>query len=148
MPRATRSELGALLTLVGMSLFMFVLGAIDAPGLRVPPAIAYLIGFVLLMAAAALASRLAGSVGLNHFFALLVLFGFAGVGGWIALGDSARSCTSSIGTAASESGGRSVAVSPSTCRVMFGSGAVLCLVMAGVATALWWRARPTNRSAR
>ena len=146
MPRATGGELFALLALAGMALFMFMLGATDAPGLKVPPAIAYLVGLVLLMAAAALASRLAGNAPLNNLFAMLVLLGFAGVGGWIALGDGARECTARMGAVSTESGGRSVAVSSSTCRVVFGSGAVLCLVMAGVVPALWWRGRATEKS--
>ena len=141
MPRAKGSALAALLALLGMALYLFALGAIDPPGLNVPPSIAYLLAFVLLMAAAALASGMAGSLRLNHLFAMLVLLGFAGVGGWIALGEGARSCTTQLGVASSGSVGRSAAVSSSTCRVAFGAGAVLCLVMAGVATALWRRGR-------
>jgi hypothetical protein len=124
-----------------MAMYLFALGAIDPPGLNVPPSIAYLLAFVLLMAAAALASGMAGSLRLNHLFAMLVLLGFAGVGGWIALGEGARSCTTQIGVAASDSVGRSAGVSSSTCRVAFGAGAVLSLVMAGVAASLWWRGR-------
>ena len=90
MPRAKGSALAALLALLGMALYLFALGAIDPPGLNVPPSIAYLLAFVLLMAAAALASGMAGSLRLNHLFAMLVLVAFAGVGGWIALGEGAR----------------------------------------------------------
>ena len=141
MPRAKGSALAALLALLGMALYLFALGAIDPPGLNVPRSIAYLLAFVLLMAAAALASGMAGSLRLNHLFAMLVLLGFAGVGGWIALGEGARSCTTQIGVASSDSVGRFVATSSSTCRVAFGSGAVLCLVMAGFIPVLWRRGR-------
>lgn len=126
-PKGT--EFMALVALVGMGLLLALLGIIHPPGLRVPPAIAYLLAFVLLMAAASLASRLAGKARANALFASLVLFGFAATGAWIAFDrGGAQSCVRRLGT--DENVARAVAVSPTTCRVVFGTGAVVSLAMA------------------
>jgi hypothetical protein len=136
-----RGERAAVLVLAGMALFLFLLGLLEPAGLNVPPAIAYVLAFALLMAAAALASRLAGRTRANALFAALVLLGFAATGAWIALArDGPRSCVARLGPA--ENAGREVPVSPTTCRVAFGSGALICLAMAGGAVLLARRRDP------
>jgi hypothetical protein len=139
--RPTGGEVLALLVMIAMAVYLVVLGVLSPSALKVPPAIAFLLGFALVMAAAALASRIAGRTRANALFAMLVLLGFAGTGGWIALAPTGpRSCVARVGSG--ESAGRAMGVSPTTCRVVFGSGAAISLAVACVAGLMAWRRDP------
>ena len=132
--------------LLGMAAFLFWLGYAKPPGLKVPYFIAYLCSFTLGMSALALATRISGRTAANHLFAALTLLGFAAAGGWIALSPvGAQQCKVGFGRSHLDAARHTVDASPTACRIVFGSGAVVTLLLAAWALALWWQMRRAAR---
>ncbi len=100
-------------------------GFIRAPGLRAPPAIAYLVALICVVTAARLFEMASGRAGSGDWFAT-VFFGAAGaVEWWIAFFSPPGQCRGSFGglsVIASAGGG--------VCRVGFGIAAGICTALA------------------
>lgn len=140
------SEKAAVVALLGLAALLFWLGYTRNPGLKVPYFVAYVCSFTLLMSALALGAKISGRSAANHAFAALTLLGFAAAGAWIAFAPGGpQQCKVGVGRADIDTARRMVDASPSTCRVVIGSGAVVCLLLAAWAIALWWQARQVAR---
>ena len=134
-------EKGVVVALLGMAGLLIWLGYTRNPGLKVPYFVAYVCSFTLVMSALTLGAKISGRSAANHAFAALTLLGFAAAGAWIAFAPGGpQQCKVGVGSADVDTARRMVDASPSTCRVVFGSGAVVCLLLAAWAIALWWQA--------
>jgi hypothetical protein len=101
----------------------------------VPPAIAYLLAGVLVLAAARLLQLRRPPPDAGDGIAALMLGAMAAVAAWIAAGPGARLC--GLGA-----GGRPLVPGTSlACRVPFGVGAVVTALMAAYAIRRWLRSR-------
>jgi len=93
------------------------------PGWSVPPLIAYVVAGCFAAAGVALLLQRAGYARAGTFTIFLLALGMAAIGGWIGFGPGERRCTAN-----------DVAMGESTCRVVFGGGAI---VTAGIAVLIW-----------
>ncbi|HEU4828223.1 MAG TPA: hypothetical protein VFT04_03410 [Gemmatimonadales bacterium] len=108
-------------------------GLTRSDALQVPPAVAYLVASILVSAALALLAKAARRPRLVNWLIVVILGGFAIVGGWIALDDTADACRVAAG-------GRDPGGGGFGCRTAFGLGA---LMNAGMTI---WAARLARRS--
>jgi hypothetical protein len=101
------------------------------PGLRVPPAIGYVVAATLAVAALAVLAKVRGSPRAQTGLAALVLAGMAVTAAWISTPAGARGCRSSLGALPG--------LPPSFgCRAAFGAGALVTALMAAYALRQWW----------
>ena len=98
-------------------------GVIHAPGLRAPPAIAYLVSLICVVTAARLFEMVSGRAGTGDWFATVFFGASAAIEWWIALFSPPGQCRSSIG------GLSVIATGGGPCRVGFG-------IAAGISTGL------------
>lgn len=140
-----KNERGAVIGLLAMAGLIFWLGYTRPAGLKVPSWVAYLCSFTVAMSALALFAKASGRVAANNAFAALTLLAFAATGGWIALSaNGSHGCKVGVGSSSVDAASSHlVDASPTACRIAFGSGAVMCLLMAAWALALWWQSRRT-----
>jgi hypothetical protein len=99
-------------------------GFIRAPGLRAPPAIAYLVALICVVTAARLFEMASGRAGTGDWFATVFFGASAAIEWWIAFFSPPGQCRSSIGGLSVVTGGGGGA-----CQVGFG-------IAAGISTAL------------
>ena len=111
------------------------------PGLSVPPAVAYLGGWVFAVGALRCIHIALRPESPGDSFAALVMAGMVGIGGWIAWGSGERLCRS--GVAPNPLG----VTSGAGCRVPFGIGAAIALLMMLYAIARWVRLRRRQQGA-
>lgn len=97
-------------------------GFTHARGLRVPPAIAYLLALICLITAARLVELASGRTGTGDWFGTLFFGAAAVVTWWISLRGDPRYCTSSISLIPGPGG--------NPCRVPFGIAAGICTALA------------------
>lgn len=112
--------------------------ATHAPALRVPPTIALVLAGVLVAAAWRLVELHRRTADSGDGAAALIFAGTAIVALWIALGSGARACR--VGVA----GPAFAPASGLACRIPFGIGGVLAVLMALFALGRWWRSRRTG----
>ncbi len=119
-------------TLLLLALLMFAaavaigyIGFIRAPGLRAPPAIAYLVALICVVTAARLFEMASGRAGTGDWFATVFFGAAAAIEWWIAFFSPPGQCGSSIAGLAVITGGGGGA-----CRVGFGIAAGICTVLA------------------
>jgi hypothetical protein len=101
------------------------IGFTRAPGLHVPPAIAYLLALICVVTAARLFEMASGRPGTGDWFATVFFGAAAAIEWWIAFFSPPGQCRGSIG-------GLSVATSGGggACRVGFGIAAGICTALA------------------
>jgi hypothetical protein len=105
------------------------------PGLRAPPAIAYLLALICVVTAARLFEMASGRPGRGDWFATVFFGASAAIEWWIALFSPPGQCRSSIGGFSLTSGG-------GACRVGFGIAAGICTALA--IFCLWRIVRPSR----
>jgi hypothetical protein len=95
------------------------------PGLRTPPAIAYLLALICVVTAARLFEMASGRPGRGDWFATIFFGASAAIEWWIVFFSPPEQCRSSIGGLwVSSTGG------VSACRVGFGIAAGICTTLA------------------
>jgi hypothetical protein len=101
------------------------IGLIRGPGLRAPPAIAYLVALICVVTAARLFEMASGRAGTGDWFATVFFGAAAAIEWWIAFFSPPGQCRSSIG-------GLSVITSGGggACRMGFGIAAGICTALA------------------
>jgi hypothetical protein len=100
-------------------------GFVRASGLRVPPAIAYLVALICIVTAARLFEMASGRPGRGDWFATVFFGASAAIEWWIAFFSPPGQCRSSIGGLSLSSSGGAGA-----CRVGFGIAAGICTAVA------------------
>lgn len=129
MSEAGTASRGTLLVVaVGMLTGAVALGYaafVRAWGLRVPPAIAYLLALICVVTAARLFEMASGHPGRGDWFATVFFGASAAVEWWIALFSPPGQCRTSVGGLSLSSGGGGGA-----CRVGFGIAAAICTAVA------------------
>lgn len=108
---------------------------VRAPGLHVPPVIAWISGAVFLLGAVAVLKQMRGAQTTVDGLAPLILAGLTAIGAWISLSPDAGGCTAGV------SDWPAVEVSGLGCRIPFGIGALITGMMAVYSGAAWLRAR-------
>jgi hypothetical protein len=100
-------------------------GFIRAPGLRAPPAVAYLVALICVVTAARLFEMASGRAGRGDWFATVFFGASAAIEWWIVFFSTPGQCRSSIG-------GLSVVTSggAGACQVGFGIAAGICTALA------------------
>ena len=125
--------------MIGLAAYLGWLGLAAPDGLHAPPAILFILSLAMLAGALALWARLSGYARMNALFAAIVLFSFAAAGYWIGFSPNATGrCTIEAGTPIDDA--FQPHVSGLTCRLVFGSGAVLSTI-AGVLALVSMRRR-------
>ena len=120
----------AVAIMIGLAAYLGWLGLASPAGLHAPPAILFILSLAMLSGALALWARLGGYTRINAIFAAIVLFSFAAAGYWIGFSPNATGrCTLEAGTPSDDA--FQWHVSGLTCRLVFGSGAVVSTI-AGV----------------
>jgi hypothetical protein len=107
------------------------------PGLRAPPAIAYLLALICVVTAARLFEMATGRPGRGDWFALVFFAASAAIEWWIAFFSPPGQCRSSIGGLSVVTGGGGGA-----CRAGFGIAAGICTALA--IYCMWRLLRPTT----
>jgi hypothetical protein len=112
-------------------------GFVRVSGLRVPPAIAYLLALICVVTAARLFEMASGRPGRGDWFATVFFGASAAIEWWIAFFSPPGQCRSSIGglSLISSAGG-------GACRAGFGIAAGICT---GVAIFCLWRILRASR---
>ena len=138
----------AIAAILSMAALMLWLGYHRPAGLRVPSFVAYICAFTLAMSACALYAKATGRAAGNSGFGALTLLGFVATGAWIALAPEARQgCRGGFMVSSGNAAlGQMTDTSPSACQIAFGLGAVMSLLAAVWALALWWRLRRPGSS--
>jgi hypothetical protein len=108
-------------------------GLTESAALEVPPPAAYLVAAVLAAAALALLAKGARRPRLVNWLVVLILGGFAIVGAWVAVDDTAGACRGRVGGV--DPGGDAFG-----CRTAFALGALMNVGMA------IWAARLAHRA--
>jgi len=93
------------------------------PGLRAPPAIAYLLALICVVTAARLFEMATGRAGRGDWFALVFFAATAAIEWWISFASPPGQCRSSVG-------GWSILTGGGLCRVGFGITAVISTALA------------------
>jgi hypothetical protein len=101
-------------------------GFTRAPGLHVPPWIAYMLALIFIVTAARVFEITSGHAGTGDWFALVFFGAGAVVEWWIAFGADPRWCSSSLGFLSGTAG----------CRVPFG---IAACISSALALGLSWR---------
>jgi hypothetical protein len=115
--------------MIGLAAYLAWLGISSPAGLHAPPLILFVLALAMLAGALGLWARSGGSKRLNGIFAAILLFCFAATGYWIGFSPNATgTCTISIGETINNDGSQPHG-SGWTCRLVFGSGAVLSTVL-------------------
>jgi hypothetical protein len=107
------------------------------PGLRAPPAIAYLVALICVVTAARLFEMASGRAERGDWFGLVFFGASAAIEWWIAFFSPPGQCRSSIGGLSVVTGGGGGA-----CRVGFGIAAGICTALA--IYCMWRLLRPTT----
>jgi hypothetical protein len=112
-------------------------GFARSPGLRVPPAIAYLLALICVVTAARLFEMASGRPGRGDWFATVFFGASAAIEWWIAFFSPAGQCRSSVGGLS-----LSNSVGVGACRVGFEIAAGICTAVA--IFCLWRILRPSR----
>ena len=132
----------AVVVLLAMAGFLSWLGYARPSGLKVPSFVAYLLALTLAFAALALIARRAGRTAANNGLGAATLLGLAVAAAWISLPHpGTQTCVLRYSRATGEFNRPAMEASATTCRAVFGSGALICLLMACWAMSLWWQAK-------
>lgn len=113
----------AALLCAAVAVTLFWAALTRSAALEVPPPVAYLVAAIMAGAALALLAKAARRPRLVNWLVVLILAGFALVGGWVAIDDTAGACRGGVG--GFDQGGDAFG-----CRTAFGLGAFMNVAMA------------------
>ena len=134
---STKQSIAAAMALAAFGVYLLVLAWLAPAGFHAPPLVLIaLAGAMFAAALGVIARRRYHTV--NAVSAAIIFFCFAGTGFWIALSPSATGgCTVAVGNgtvgANTVADDASTPASASTCRVVFGTGAVMSTLFGAMA---------------